>query len=76
MSKLQKWCPSYTQICSLPEPGVFLYTVQLSQPLDAHFSSWHQTSLGEYPALTLRTMCRLIGVRHASTVAYHSRCIG
>ena len=59
MSKLQKSCPYYTQVCTLAEPGGCLYTVPRGTPwvsplLGAHFLCWHQTSLGEYPALTQR----------------------
>ena len=59
MSKLQKWCPNYTEVCTLAEPGGCLYTVPRrtprgSPPLGARFLCWHQTSLGEYPALTAR----------------------
>ena len=59
MSKLQKWCHIYTQFCTLAKPGGCLYTVawgtpQVSPPLGAQFLCWHQTSLGEYPALTPR----------------------
>ena len=59
MSKLQKWCPNYTQVCTLAEPGGCLYTVpwgtpRVCPPLGAQFLCWHQTSLGEYPALTPR----------------------
>ena len=59
MSKLQKWCPSYTQVCTLAEPSGCLYKVprgtpQVSPPLGAQFLCWHQTFLGEYPALTPR----------------------
>ena len=52
MSKLRKWCPNYTQVCTPAEPGGCLYTV--SPPLGAEFLCWHQCSLGEYPALTPR----------------------
>ena len=57
MSKLQKWCLNYTQVCTLAETGGCLYTVpwgraQVSPPLGAQFLCWHQTSLGEYSALT------------------------
>ena len=59
MSRLQKWCPNYTQVCTLAEPGRCLYTVprgtpQVSRPLGAQCLGWHQTSLAEYPALTPR----------------------
>ena len=59
MSKLQKWCPNYTQVCTLAEPGGCLYTVprgtpRVSPPIGAQFLCWHQSSLGEYPALTPR----------------------
>ena len=59
MSKLQKWCPNYTQVCTLAKPGRCLYTVpgvtpRVSPPLGAQLLCWHQTSLGEYPALTPR----------------------
>ena len=59
MSKRQKWCPNYTQVCTLAEPGGCLYTVPLgtprvSPPLGAPVLCWHQTALGEYPALTPR----------------------
>ena len=59
MSKLQKWCPNYTEVCTLAEPGGCLYTVprgtpRVSPPLGAQFHCWHQTSLGEYPALAPR----------------------
>ena len=57
MSKLQKWCPNYTQVCTLAKPGGCLYKVpwgwpQVSPPIGAQFPCWHQTSLGEYLALT------------------------
>ena len=57
MSNLQKWCPNYTQVCTLAKPGGCLYTVRwgtphVSPPLGAQFLCWHQTSLGEYSALT------------------------
>ena len=57
MSKLQKWCPNYTQVCTLAKPGGCLYTVpwgtpQVSPPLGAQYLCWHRTSLGEHPALT------------------------
>ena len=59
MSKLQKWSPSYTQVCTLAETGGCLYTVprgkpRVFPPLGARFPCWHQTFLGEYPALTPR----------------------
>ena len=59
MSKLQKWCPNYTQVCTLAKPGRCLYRVpwgtpQVSPPLDAQFLCWHQTFFGEYPVLTSR----------------------
>ena len=59
MSKLQKWYPKYTQVCTLAEPGGCLYTVprgtpRVSGPLGAQFLCWHQTFLGEYPAITPR----------------------
>ena len=59
MSKLQKWCPNYTQVCTLGEPGGRLYTVprgtpRVSPPLGAQFLCLHQSSLGEYQALTPR----------------------
>ena len=59
MSKLQKWCPIYTQVCTLVQTGECLYTVprgkpRVSPPPGAQFLFWHQTSLGEYPALTPR----------------------
>ena len=59
MIKLQRWCPNYTQVCTLAQPGGCLYTVpqgtpRVSPPLGAQFLFWHQTSLGEYPALTPR----------------------
>ena len=59
MSKLQKWCPNYTKVCTLAEPGGCLYTVprgtpRVPQPLGAQFLCWHQSYLGEYPALTPR----------------------
>ena len=59
MSRLQKWCLNYTQVCMLAKPGGCLYTVpwgtpQVSPPLDAPFLCWLQASLGEYPALTQR----------------------
>ena len=55
MSKLQKWCPNYTPICTLAKTGGCLYTMpsgtpKVSLPLGAHLLCWHQTSLGEYPA--------------------------
>ena len=59
MSKLQKWCPNHTQFCTLAEPGRSLNAVprgtpRVSPPLGAQFLCWHQSSLGEYPALTPR----------------------
>ena len=59
MSKLQKWCPNYTQVCTFAEPGGCLYTVPqgtpwVSPPLGALFPCWHQISPGEYPALRPR----------------------
>ena len=59
MSKLQKWCPKYTQVFTLAEPGGCLYavprgTARVSPPLGARFLCWHQISLGGYPALTPR----------------------
>ena len=59
MSKLQKWCPNYTQVCTLAKPGGCPYTVpggkpRVSPPLGAQFLCWHQTPLGEYLALTPR----------------------
>ena len=59
MSKLQKWCPNYTQVCTLAKPGGCLYRVPWVTPqvpplLGAQFLCWHQTFLGEYPALTPR----------------------
>ena len=59
MSKLQKWCPNPTQICTLAKPSACVYTVpwgtpQVSPPQGAPFLCWHQTSLAEYPALTPR----------------------
>ena len=55
MSKLQKWCPNYTQVCTLAEPGGSLYTVprgapRVSPPVGAQLLCWHQTSLGEIPS--------------------------
>ena len=57
MSQLQKFCPNYTQVRTLAEPGGCLYTVprgtpRVSPPLGAQFLCWNQTSLGEYPAPT------------------------
>ena len=57
MSNLQKWCPDYTEGFTLAKPSGCLYTVpwrtpQVSPPLGAQLMCWHQTSLGEYPALT------------------------
>ena len=57
MSELQKWCPNYTEVCTLAEAGGCLYTVsrvtpRVSPPLGAQFLCRHQTSLGENPALT------------------------
>ena len=57
MTKLQKWCPNYTQVCTVAEPGGCLYSVPrgtpwVSLPLGAQFLCWHQTFFGEYPALT------------------------
>ena len=58
MSKLQKWCPNYTQVCTLTEPRDVLLvpqvTPRVSPPLCAQFLCWHQSSLGEYLALTPR----------------------
>ena len=59
MSKLREGCPNYTHVCTLAEPGGCLYTVprgkpRVSPPLGAQFPWWHQTSSGEYPALTPR----------------------
>ena len=59
MSKLQKWCPNYTQVCTLAKPGRCFYTIpsgtpQVSPLLDAQFLYWHQTSWPEHPALTPR----------------------
>ena len=59
MSKLQKPCPNYYQVCTLDKPGGCLYTVpwstpQVSPPLGAQFLCLHQTSLREYLALTPR----------------------
>ena len=59
MSKLQKWRPNSTQVCTLAERGGCLYTVlwgtpQVSPPLGAQFLCWHQSSLREYPVLTPR----------------------
>ena len=59
MSKLQTWCPNYTQVCTLAKPGGCLYTVpwgipQVSPPLRAQFLCWHQTFLREYRALPPR----------------------
>ena len=59
MSKLQKWCSDYTQVCTLAKPGGCLYTVswgtpQVSPPLGAQFLCWHQISFGEYQGLTPR----------------------
>ena len=59
MSKLQKWCPNYTQVCTTAEPGGCIYTVprgtpRVALPLGAQFLCWHQTSLVEYAALTPR----------------------
>ena len=57
MSKLQTRCSSYTQVCTRAKPGGCLYTVawgtlQVSPLLGAQFLCWHQTSSGDYPALT------------------------
>ena len=59
MSKLQKWCPNYTQVCTLAKSGGRLYTVpwgtpQVSPPQGAQFLCSHQTFLKEYPLLTPR----------------------
>ena len=59
MSKLQTWCPNYTQVCTLAKPGRCLYTVpwgtpQVSLTLGVQFLCRHQTSYREYPALTPR----------------------
>ena len=59
MSKLQKWCPNYTQVCTLAQLGECLYTVPWATPevsprLGAQFLCLHQTSLGEFPALSPR----------------------
>ena len=59
MSKLQKWHPNYTQVCTLAKPGRCLYTVpwgtpQVSPPLGAQFLCWHETSLWEFLGLTPR----------------------
>ena len=32
MSKLQKWCPNYTQVCTVAKPGGCLYTVPQGTP--------------------------------------------
>ena len=52
MSKLQKWRPNYTHVCTLAKPGGSLYTVQwgtphVSLPLGAQFLCWQQTCLAE-----------------------------
>ena len=59
MSKLQKWGPNYTKVCTLAKPGGWLYTVpwgtpQVSPPIGAQLLCCHQTSLREPPALTPR----------------------
>ena len=61
MSKLQKWCPKYTQVCTLAEPGGSLYTVpqgtpQVSPPLGAQFLCWHQTSLRGLPGANAKVL--------------------
>ena len=65
-SKLQKWYPNDTQVCSLAKPGGCVYTVRWGTPhvsplLGAQFLCWHRT-LGEYPTLTPRyCFCLLPG---------------
>ena len=51
MGKLQKRCPNYTQVCTIAKSGGW---PQVSPPRGAQFLCRHQTSLGEYPALTPR----------------------
>ena len=55
MSKLQKWCPNCTQVCTLAEPGGCLsgatgYTPWVSPPLDSKLLCWHQISLWGRPS--------------------------
>ena len=53
MSKLQKWCPNYTQVCTLLNPADVLPvprgTPLVSPPLGAQFLCWQQTSFGGIP---------------------------
>ena len=68
MSKLHKWCPNCTQVCTLAKPGGCLSTVpwgtpQVSPPLGAQFLCWHQTSMGEYCLLQGRGGQKLRGMK-------------
>ena len=54
MSKLQKRCPNYTQVCTGCLYMVPRGTPRVSPLRGAQYLCWHQTSLGEYPAITPR----------------------
>ena len=74
MSKLQKRCPNYTQVCTLAETGGCRYTVsrgtpRVSPPVGAQFLCWHQTSLGEYPAITPRYWSSYLPAYYSGRVA-------
>ena len=61
MSKLQKWCPNYTQVCTLVKPGGCLYTVPQgtprdSPPLGTQFLCWHQTFFGGIPSANAKVL--------------------
>ena len=78
MSKLQKWCPNYTQVSLLAKPGGCRYTVlsgapKVSPPLGAPFLCWNQTSLGEYLALTPRYWFAYIPAYYRGGVAQATR---
>ena len=61
MSRLQKWCHNYTQVCILAKPGGCVYTVPWGTPqvcptVGAQFLCRHKSSLGEYATLAPRYM--------------------
>ena len=61
MSKPQKWCLNYTQVCMLVRTGGCLYTVRWDTPhvslsVGAHFLCWHQNRLG-IPGSNAKVFC-------------------
>ena len=60
-SKLQKWYPNYTQVCTLAKPGGCLYTVRwgtphVSPPLGTQFLWWHQKKPWGIPSANAKVL--------------------